>query len=43
MAEAAGLNPDVVEKMYQLLVDNFIKEEMEILRERGTEENSENL
>jgi tRNA-Thr(GGU) m(6)t(6)A37 methyltransferase TsaA len=34
MAEAAGLNPDVVEEMYKLLVDSFIEEEMEILRER---------
>lgn len=34
MAEAAGLNPDVVEGMYKLLVDNFIKEEMEILQQR---------
>jgi tRNA-Thr(GGU) m(6)t(6)A37 methyltransferase TsaA len=33
MAEAAGLNPDVVEGMYRLLVDNFIKEEMEILQQ----------
>lgn len=35
MAEAAGLNPDVVEEMYKLLVDSFIKEEMEMLRQRG--------
>lgn len=31
MAQAAGLNPDVIEAMYRLLVDNFIKEEMEML------------
>jgi isochorismate pyruvate lyase len=31
MAEAAGLNPDVIERMYRLLVDSFIKEEMELL------------
>ena len=31
LAEAAGLNPDVIEKMYKLLVNNFIKEEMEML------------
>jgi len=31
MAEAAGLNPDVIERMYRLLVDNFIKEEMALL------------
>ncbi|MDM8526659.1 tRNA (N6-threonylcarbamoyladenosine(37)-N6)-methyltransferase TrmO [Anaerolineales bacterium HSG24] len=34
MASAAGLNPDVIEQMYKLLVENFIKEEMEILRQR---------
>jgi len=33
-AEAAGLNPDVIEGMYKLLVDNFIKEELEIMRQR---------
>ena len=32
MAEAAGLNPDVIESMYRLLVDNFINEEMELLQ-----------
>lgn len=34
LAEAAGLNPDVVEGMYKLLVDNFIEEEMEMIRQR---------
>jgi tRNA-Thr(GGU) m(6)t(6)A37 methyltransferase TsaA len=34
MAEAAGLNPDVVEEMYKLLVNSFIEEEMEILQQR---------
>ena len=34
MAEAAGLNPDIIEGMYKLLVDNFIKEEIEIIRQR---------
>jgi isochorismate pyruvate lyase len=34
LAEAAGLNPDVIEGMYKLLVDNFIQEEMEMLRQR---------
>jgi tRNA-Thr(GGU) m(6)t(6)A37 methyltransferase TsaA len=34
LAEAAGLSPDVIEGMYKLLVDYFIQEEMEILRER---------
>ena len=33
-AEAAGLNPDVIEGMYRLLVDNFIQEELEIMRQR---------
>ena len=32
LAEAAGLNPDVIEAMYKLLVDNFIKEELELLQ-----------
>lgn len=31
LAAAAGLNPDVIEAMYRLLVDSFIKEEMEML------------
>jgi tRNA-Thr(GGU) m(6)t(6)A37 methyltransferase TsaA len=34
MAEAAGLNPDVVEGMYKLLVENFIKEQMDIIQQR---------
>ncbi len=34
MAQAAGLNPDVIEGMYKLLVDNFIEEEFEILQQR---------
>jgi tRNA-Thr(GGU) m(6)t(6)A37 methyltransferase TsaA len=33
-AEAAGLNPEVIEGMYKLLVDNFIQEELEIIRQR---------
>lgn len=33
-AEAAGLNPDVIEGMYKLLVDNFIQEELEMIRQR---------
>ncbi|GEM_PF-729570 len=37
MAEAAGLNPDVIEQMYKLLVENFIKEELEILKNRKNE------
>jgi tRNA-Thr(GGU) m(6)t(6)A37 methyltransferase TsaA len=32
LAEAAGLDPDVIEGMYKLLVDNFIKEELELLQ-----------
>jgi tRNA-Thr(GGU) m(6)t(6)A37 methyltransferase TsaA len=37
LAETAGLNPDVIEKMYKLLVNNFIEEELEILRQREEE------
>jgi isochorismate pyruvate lyase len=33
-AETAGLNPDVIEGMYKLLVNNFIEEELEMLRQR---------
>lgn len=33
-AETAGLNPDVIEEMYKLLVNNFIEEELEMLRQR---------
>jgi isochorismate pyruvate lyase len=35
-AKAAGLNPDVIESMYRLLVDNFIEEELELIRQRET-------
>jgi len=34
LAEKADLNPDVIEGMYKLLVDTFIKEEMDILKQR---------
>jgi tRNA-Thr(GGU) m(6)t(6)A37 methyltransferase TsaA len=34
LAEANGLNPDVIEGMYKLLVEYFIQEEMEIVRQR---------
>jgi len=34
LAEANGLNPDVIEEMYKLLVENFIQEEIKIIRER---------
>lgn len=34
LAEAAGLNPDVIEGMYKLLVEYFIQEEIEMIRER---------
>ncbi|MCB0212196.1 MAG: tRNA (N6-threonylcarbamoyladenosine(37)-N6)-methyltransferase TrmO [Anaerolineae bacterium] len=34
MAEAAGLNPDVIEAMYTLLIDHFIKEEVAIIQRR---------
>ena len=33
-AEAAQLNPDVIEGMYKLLVNNFIQEELEMIRQR---------
>jgi tRNA-Thr(GGU) m(6)t(6)A37 methyltransferase TsaA len=35
LAEENGLNPDIVAGMYKLLIDNFIKEEIEIIRQRG--------
>jgi len=38
LAEEAGLNPDVIEGMYKLLVDHFIREEMEILEQRAEQE-----
>jgi tRNA-Thr(GGU) m(6)t(6)A37 methyltransferase TsaA len=34
LAKTAGLNPDVIEAMYKLLVNEFIKEEIEIIRQR---------
>ncbi len=34
LAAANGLNPDVIEGMYKLLVDSFIEEEMEMLRHK---------
>jgi tRNA-Thr(GGU) m(6)t(6)A37 methyltransferase TsaA len=34
LAEANGLNPDVIEGMYKLLVNYFIEEEMRIVRQR---------
>lgn len=34
LAEEAGLNPDVIEGMYKLLVDNFIQEELELMKQR---------
>ncbi len=36
-AETAGLNPDVIEDMYKLLIDNFIKEELNIMKKRDEE------
>jgi tRNA-Thr(GGU) m(6)t(6)A37 methyltransferase TsaA len=33
-AEAAGLKPDVIEEMYKLLVNYFIQEELELIRQR---------
>jgi tRNA-Thr(GGU) m(6)t(6)A37 methyltransferase TsaA len=38
MAQAAGLNPDVVEGMYKLLVEYFIKEETEMLQLRESQD-----
>jgi tRNA-Thr(GGU) m(6)t(6)A37 methyltransferase TsaA len=38
LAETNGLNPDVIEGMYKLLVENFIQEEMEILRKKKRKE-----
>jgi tRNA-Thr(GGU) m(6)t(6)A37 methyltransferase TsaA len=38
MAVAAGLNPEVIEAMYKLLVENFIQEELAILRRREAEQ-----
>lgn len=35
MAEAQGLNPDVIEAMYKVLVNHFIAEEMEMLRHKS--------
>lgn len=35
-ARAAGLNPDVIEGMYRLLVDNNIQEELELIRQRDS-------
>lgn len=34
LAEAAGLNPDVIEAMYKILVESFIQEETELIRQR---------
>lgn len=36
MAEAAGLDPDVIERMYKLLVNYFIEEQLKILQQRET-------
>jgi isochorismate pyruvate lyase len=36
-AEAAGLNPDVIEKMYQDLVNHFIAEEMKHWKQQSTQ------
>jgi isochorismate pyruvate lyase len=30
-AEDAGLNPDVIEEMYRLLITHFIEEEMKLV------------
>lgn len=36
-AQAAGLDPDVVEQMYRLLIDHFIAEEMKDLGLAGAD------
>ena len=44
LAAEAGLNPDVIEQMYVTLIENFIEEEKEILRQRQEgEKNSSKL
>lgn len=37
LAAEQGLNPDVIEGMYRLLIDNFILEEIEIIRRRESD------
>jgi tRNA-Thr(GGU) m(6)t(6)A37 methyltransferase TsaA len=37
LAVQNGLNPDVIEEMYRLLIDNFILEEIEIIRRRESD------
>ena len=38
LAAQNGLNPDVIEGMYRLLIDNFILEEIEIIRRRESDD-----
>ena len=33
LAEKNGLNPDIIEKIYKLLIDHFIDEELELIKE----------
>ena len=40
LAAQNGLNPDVIEGMYRLLIDNFILEEIEIIRRREGDDRS---
>ena len=40
LAEKQGLNPEVIEGMYRLLIDNFILEEIEIIRRRESDSRS---
>ncbi|RMF00131.1 MAG: isochorismate-pyruvate lyase, partial [Chloroflexi bacterium] len=35
MAGEAGLDPDVIEEMYRVLVDYFIRQEETLIRARG--------
>ena len=37
-AEASQLNPDIIEGMYKLLVNNFIQEELEMIHQRDAGE-----
>lgn len=34
LAENNGLNPDIIENIYRILIDYFIKEELELINKR---------
>jgi len=38
LAEENGLNPDLIEKMWKMMMDHFIQEEIKILEERKNTE-----